>query len=159
MQMEYSGFPREDSQHALIITRTFAAPRARVWQAWTDPALAHAWMGARGFTATHLEGDLQPHKHWRLCLRRDTTGEELWQGGVYLDIAAPERMVYTFAWDNHDGRRGHETQISLTLGERAGKTTLYFRQETFQSVAERDGHRDGWNSCFDRLEDYLAALG
>ena len=61
----------------LVITRTFDAPREAVFKAWTDPVQAKRWMGPRGFTATHLEGDLRSGGAWRICLRRDDDGEEL----------------------------------------------------------------------------------
>ena len=158
IQMEYSGFPRQDSQRALVITRVFDAPRELVWKAWTDPAYTQRWMGPRGFTATHLTSDLRSRGAWRACLRRDDNGEELWQGGVYLEIVAPERMVYSFAWDRADGRRGHETRVTLIFTERRGETTMNFRQEMFETVAERDGHQLGWNSTFDRLAELLAEI-
>ena len=158
IQMEYSGFPRQDSQRALVTTRVFDAPRELVWKAWTDPAYTQRWMGPRGFTATHLENDLRPRSAWRACLRRDDNGEELWQGGVYLEIVAPERMVYSFAWDRADGRRSHETRVTLIFSEREGKTTMSFRQEVFETVEDRDGHQLGWNSTFDRFAELLAEI-
>src|SRR5712691_4337552 len=97
----------------LVITRVFDAPRARVFKAWTDPAQAKQWMGPRGFTATHLEGDLRSGGAWRICLRRDDDGEELWQSGVYREVVEPERLVFTFAWDQEGGRRGHETLVTI----------------------------------------------
>ena len=157
-QMEYNGFPRQDSPRVLVITRVFDAPRALVWKAWTDPAHAQRWMGPRGFTATHLEGDWRPRGAWRLCLRRDDNGEEFWQGGVYIEIVAPERLVYSFAWDDTNARRDHVTLVTLIFTERRGKTTMSFRQEVFETVAERDGHQLGWNSTFDRLAELLAEI-
>jgi uncharacterized protein YndB with AHSA1/START domain len=158
MEMEYSGFPRQESPRVLVITRVFDAPRALVWMAWTDPTHATRWMGPRGFTASHLEGELRPRGAWRACLRRDDSGEELWQGGVYLEIVAPERLVYSFAWDDANRPRGHETRITLSLTERQGRTTMAFRQEVFESVEERDGHQGGWSSTFDRLAEHLAGI-
>ncbi len=115
-------------------------------------------MGPRGFTATHLKSDLRPRGAWRACLRRDDNGEEYWQGGVYLEIVAPERLTYSFAWDDTDDRRDHETRVTLIFTERQGKTTMSFRQEVFETVAERDGHQLGWNSTFDRLAELLAEI-
>jgi len=142
----------------LVITRTFDAPRSLVFKAWTDPAHARQWMGPRGFTATHLEGELRPGGSWRACLRRDETGEELWQGGVYREVVEPERLVWTFAWEDANGRPGHETPIAVTFAEHQGKTTMTFRQAVFESVEQRDGHQGGWTSAFDRLEEYLAQV-
>ena len=146
------------TERVLAITRVFDAPRSLVFKCWTDPAHGTRWSGPRGFTATHIEGDLRPGGAWRACLRRDGTGEELWQGGVYREVVEPERLVFTFAWDDENGRRGHETLVTVTFAERDGKTEMNFRQAVFDTVEQRDGHREGWNSAFDRLGEYVAQL-
>jgi hypothetical protein len=35
---------------------------------------------------------------------------------------------------------------------------MIFRQTPFTTVESRDGHRGGWNSTFDRLEELLGML-
>lgn len=140
----------------LVITRDFAAPRALVFKAWADPTHAARWAGPRGYTATYIKGDLRAGGRWRTCLRRDEDGKELWQGGVYREVIEPERLVFTFAWDQEDGRPGHETLVSLTFDEAGDGTRMTFRQAVFQTVESRDGHRGGWGSAFDRLEEMLA---
>jgi hypothetical protein len=37
-----------------------------------------------------------------------------------------------------------------------GKTAMTFQQGAFQSESERDEHRAGWNSTFDRLAEIVA---
>jgi uncharacterized protein YndB with AHSA1/START domain len=147
----------EHADRALVITRDFDAPRALVWKCWTDPEHGRRW-GPAGFTMAHVEGDLRPGGVWRACLRPDDGGPDLWQGGVYREVVEPERLVFTFAWDDESGRPGHETLVTLTFAERNGRTTMTFRQEVFQSAAERDGHRVGWNEAFDRMAALLAAV-
>ena len=146
------------AERVLTITRVFDAPRELVFKLWTDPAHAKHWMGPRGFTATHFEQESRPGGSWRLCLREDDSGRELWQGGVVREIAAPARLVYTFAWDREDGSRGHETLVTITFAEQDGKTRMTLHQAEFESVPQRDGHRGGWNSAFDRFAEYAAAL-
>lgn len=158
MRMEFSGIPRQDSQRVLAMSRDFAAPRALLWQAWTDAMQARCWMGPGGFTVTHWQSELRPRGAWRLCLRRNDNAAELCQGGAYLEIAAPERLVFSFAWDDAHHRRGHETRVTLTFSERQGKTTMTFRQEMFENIEQRDGHRQGWNGAFDRLAEHLVNI-
>jgi uncharacterized protein YndB with AHSA1/START domain len=146
----------EAAERVLVITRVFDAPRDLVFQAWADPERARRWMGPRGYTATYQQQDARPGGAWRLCLRSDADGRELWQGGVFREIVPPERIVFTFAWDAADGSRGHETLVTVTFAEYGGKTTMTFRQAVFESVAERDGHLGGWSSTFERLAEHLA---
>jgi uncharacterized protein YndB with AHSA1/START domain len=151
------GNAAELTDQTLVISRVFDAPRDRVFKAWTDPRQAMRWMGPREHPVRHIEQDLRPGGAWRACLRAQASGEELWQGGVYREIHEPERLVFTFAWDRAGGERGPETLVSITFDEHHGKTRMTFRQTVFETRASRDGHRQGWTSSFDRLQNYLAA--
>lgn len=141
----------------LVINRVFDALRELVWKAWFDPERCAKWMGPRGYTAHGLSGEVRPGGAWRLCLRRDSDGEDLWQGGVYREVNEPERVVFTFAWDGDDGKPENEMLITLTFEEQAkGKTKLTLHQTGFRNVEQRDGHNGGWTSSFDRFEEFLA---
>ena len=158
-----------EKTHDLVIEREFDAPRDLVWRVWTDPALAVEWAGPRGFTATHFEQDAVVGGKWRLCLHSDgfdqgdgvLREQNLWQGGVFREIVAPERIVYTFAWDNPCdiglSLPPHETLITVRFSEHQGKTWMVFCQEFFLAAGERDGHGKGWNSAFDKFAELVQA--
>jgi uncharacterized protein YndB with AHSA1/START domain len=145
------------AERDLVITRVFNAPRELVFKAWTDPKLAIRWWGPRHHPATHMEMDPRPGGVWRHRLTSPETGH-LWHHGVYREVVPPERLVFTFVWEE-EGERGVENLVTITFAEEAGKTRLTLWQTPFQSVGERDGHSHGWNSTFDRLEDHLAQDG
>jgi uncharacterized protein YndB with AHSA1/START domain len=140
----------------LVIERVFPAPRALVWQAWTDPAEMIKWMGPRDHPAVHLEGEIKVGGKWRGLLR-GPGGEDLWQGGEYKEIVEPEKMVFTFYWEGDDGKPENVMLITLTFAEEGPRRTrMTMRQTDFRSVEQRDGHRGGWTSTFDRLEELLS---
>lgn len=139
---------------ALTLTRLFDAPRDLVFKAFTDPKHALNWWGPRDFPATQLSMDLRPGGSWRGCLTSPEDGRTLWQGGVFREIVPPERLVFTFAWDE-EGERGLETLVTINFADQGGKTLMTFHQTPFQSDGERDGHGYGWTSTFDRLDDDL----
>ena len=143
------------AERVLVITRVFDAPRELVFKAWTDGRLARNWWGPRDYPAVALEMDARPGGAWHGRLRSVDTGQELPLGGVFREIVAPDRIVFTFKWDE-EGERGLETLVTVTFAEQNGKTAMTFRQAPFQSDQERDGHSYGWNSTFDRLADHLA---
>lgn len=143
------------ADRVLTITRTFAAPRALVWKAWTDPKHAMNWWGPRDHPATQVSMDVRPGGRWRHCLRSIKDGSELWHQGVFREVTESERLVFTFAWEE-EGERGLETLVTVTFAEDGGQTRMTFRHEPFQSAEERDGHRGGWGSAFDRLDEWIS---
>jgi uncharacterized protein YndB with AHSA1/START domain len=66
-------------------------------------------------------------------------------------------VVYTFAWEGQ-GQPTRETLITITFTKlEDDRTQMDFHQEFFDTVDLRDGHNQGWNSSFDRLNDYVTA--
>jgi uncharacterized protein YndB with AHSA1/START domain len=63
-------------------------------------------------------------------------------------------VEFTHAWEE-DGKRGHETLVTVQLSDYGAKTKMVLRQSLFESVASRDGHAGGWSQCFDRLANYV----
>lgn len=134
----------------LVISRTFDAPRALVWQAWTDPKHALSWWGPSHHPAIEVAWDARVGGRWRNCLRSTETGDLLWHGGEFREVVKHERLVFTFAWEE-TGERGMETLVTVTFVEAQDRTTMTLRQTPFQSSIEQAGHNEGWNSTFDRL--------
>ena len=122
-----------------------SGPIRTTWGAGADP---------KDYPAIQLKIDVRPGGAWRACLRSTGSDPDLWVGGVYREIVAPERLVFTFTWEE-EGERGLETVVTLTFAEERGKTRMTMRQAPFQSAEQRDGHDYGWNSAFDRLDELL----
>jgi uncharacterized protein YndB with AHSA1/START domain len=162
---QYLAKPESVEGYVLHISRVFEAPRDLVYKAFTDPAMLAGWMGPRGFDAEDIEQDLRVGGKWRLSLVRnehdpacDSGGApKLWQNGVYREIVPPERLVYTFSWENRVDIPTYETTITVTFRELEGKTVMDFKQGPFDSAAERDGHNIGWSSAFDRFAEFILA--
>lgn len=141
----------------LVITRVFDAPRRLVFKAWTDPAMLVRWMGPRQYPAVSYRADVRPGGAWRACLRATGDGPDYWQGGVYREVVPDRRLVFTFAWDPPHPAHGAEMLVEIDFADQDDRTRMVFRQTGLPSAAERDGHRGGWTSTFDRLEALLAA--
>jgi len=146
------------TDRVLVIERLFDAPRALVFKVWTDNAHRARWYGPCGYVATHMESDLRPGGKWRTGLRREQDGAELWHGGVYREVAPPERLVFTFAWDSAQGMPDYETLVTITFADRQGQTLMTLHQERFETVEARDAHNGGWTGVIDTFAAYLATL-
>ena len=86
--------------------------------------------------------------------RAPTTGK----CGVYRELVEPERIVFTFAWEDANGSPGHELLTTVTLSEQGSKTLLTLHQAGFETTERRDDHVQGWTSCLDRFADYMATI-
>lgn len=145
----------QDASSVLTITRTFDAPRTRVFDAWTNPDSITGWWGPKDFTLWFDEKDLEPGGPWRMGMTR--RGEKAVSAGVYREISPPARLVMTHGWEGDDGQlRPPQTLLTVTLAERDDKTEMVFTQTGFDDAAARDGHRGGWTEAFDALEKALA---
>ena len=146
-----------DAGPVLEIVRVFNAPRSLVYAAWTDPVHATKW-APDGMKIVHVEADLRPGGKIRVGMRHEN-GDEHWESGVYREIVENERLVFTHAWEDAEGRRGPETIVRVEFEDAGhGKTRMTFRQTNFVSVASRDGHRQGWSEAFDDLAAYFDTL-
>lgn len=146
--------------HTLNMRRIFNAPRDRVWRAWTQPEALLAWLGPVEWPAVHVEQDLRPGGAWRACLRSVADDRVLWQGGVYHEVVPPERLVFSFKWegDDHEDGAPVDTLVTVVLTELPnGRTELNFTHQGLKSDQSLVGHRHGWTSTFDRLEERLQA--
>ena len=147
----------KSAERELVITRVFDAPRELVWRAWTEPAAAVKWWGPKGFTVPDYKTDSRPGGAWRVCMR-SPEGEDHWAHGVYREIVAPERLVFTYAFEDATGKPGHETLVTVTFAELGEKTKLTVHQAVFESVTVRDEHVRGWTEALDRLAGYLTQV-
>jgi uncharacterized protein YndB with AHSA1/START domain len=142
------------AERELHIRRTFNAPRELVFRAWTEPQLLAQWSCPRGFTFSENRGELRVGGAFSARMR-SPAGTEHRLSGVYREIVPPERLVFTHYWVDEQGKPGPETVVTVTLAERDGRTEMRFHQALFVSVEARDGHEQGWTSCFERLAELL----
>jgi uncharacterized protein YndB with AHSA1/START domain len=138
----------------ICIERTFYAPPAFLFQAWTQREHFIKWFGPEGFTIPFCEMNVSEGAAWRACMR-SSQGIDCWVQGVYQEIAAPGRLAFTYAEEDDNGKPGHQTLVTLAFNENESGTKVIFRQAAFESIDDRDGHAEGWASAFDCLEKYL----
>ncbi|MEU6413100.1 SRPBCC domain-containing protein [Microbispora sp. NPDC046933] len=139
------------------ITRVLDAPRETVFKAWTEPERFSQWFGPRGFTTpvSLITMDLRPGGEWSACLV-SPEGAKAPLGGVYREIAGPERLVFTTG--DPDNQEGAVASVAtLTLTDIDGRTEMRFTQEGYNTdEAHAEAAKAGWLQFFDRLAEHLA---
>jgi uncharacterized protein YndB with AHSA1/START domain len=143
-------------QFDLTITRVFDAPRKLVFKAFSTPEHLMRWWGPKDFVMRFAKTDFRPGGKWRTCFR-SPVGQDYWAEGTYRELVEPERLVFTFAWQEEEGM-GPEMLTRVVLDDLSGKTRLTFHQGTFDTRESRDSHAEGWSECMDRLGVYLAQI-
>jgi uncharacterized protein YndB with AHSA1/START domain len=140
----------------LRLERTFEAPRAAVFEAWTSVEVLRRWWPAGvGWETPVAEVDVRVGGRLRLVMR-SPEGAEFGGTGEFVEIRPPERLVYTWTWDGHVGHRGTQ-RIEVDFVERAdGATTVVLTNTGLEDERARREHREGWDLSFDNLERVLA---
>lgn len=142
----------------VAITRVFDAPRALVWQAWTDPKMMAQWFGPRGFTSSVPELDLRVGGALRIVMH-GPDGNDYPMVGTFLEVVPPERLVFSSAAVDNDGNRLLEGETTVTFTEKAGKTTLSLKAHAVGLVPIAAqmlaGMEAGWTQSIDKLEELV----
>jgi len=144
----------------VVMTRTFNAPAALVFEAWTNPEHVRQWWGLRASTMTVCEIDFRVGGKWRFVTTDSDDGSEVAFSGEYREIEVPTRIVNTEVFEMFPDNPSLITNI---FEERDGKTTLtqvceYDSKQTRDMVLE-SGMEFGAGETFDRLEELLERLG
>lgn len=146
-----------DGDREIVITRTFNAPRALVYEALTNPEHVKNWWGPRQYGAVRATGEFRAGGRYRYA-QNGPSGEVAFSGEIRE--ASPERMVYT---EEFEAMPGHGAVTTVTLDERGGRTYLSLRS-VHQSKDDRDaviasGMEWGARLSYLQLDEVIASLG
>jgi uncharacterized protein YndB with AHSA1/START domain/ketosteroid isomerase-like protein len=158
--------PPAAAENEIIITRCFAAPRALVWQVWTQPEHIARWWGPRGFNTTVTAMDFREGGKWRYVMH-GPDGAEYPVHGVFREIVPLERIVTSDEFDEgwQPPQRidlPHGIVVTALFEDEGDRTRLTLRivHATVEGKKKHEamGVVGGWQSSFDCMDDYLAAL-
>ena len=113
-------------EREIVLSRVIAAPRSRVFQAFTDPSQITRWFGPEGFTTETLEIDIREGGRWRFVYT-GPDGTRYENRMVFLRVDAPRLLEIEHGSDvDDDPARFH---VTITFDEQSdGKCVLTMRQ-------------------------------
>ena len=120
------------------IRRVFAAPRAAVYAAWTDPQQLPLWWGPNGFTATVHAMDVRPGGTWRMTMH-GPDGRDYSNHIIYEVVEAPARLVYRF--EPEPGAEPVHCTFTVTFAERGAETLVHLKMAFPDAKAREDNAR------------------
>jgi len=134
---------------SLRLTRTIEAAPATVFNAWTEPERLNQWSAPEGMVV-EAEVDLRVGGRYRLRMK-NPDGEIFTAVGEYQEIIRPNRLVYTWGWEE-TGNNHYETRVTVEFLDRGGATEVVLTHELFPDADLAGKHNEGWTSCLNRLE-------
>ena len=137
---------------ALRLSRRFARPAEAVFRAWTDPEALRRWWCPAGWTPAEIAVDLRAGGAWCLGMRRVENGETVYIRGRFLEVCVPEKLVYTWKWENAF-EQVPETQVTVRFVELAGITELELIHEPLPEIPICLRIRTGWLEAWQRLKE------
>jgi uncharacterized protein YndB with AHSA1/START domain len=145
----------------ILITREFNAPKHLVWRAYTTPELVKRWWAGDKGTVTSADIDLRVGGAWRYVMTANG-GFEVAFHGEYRELAAPERMVSTEAFEGIPDPDGNAALNTVTFTEKDGRTYFEILVECVDR-AGRDaiidsGMESGMQTSYDALEKIAVSL-
>jgi uncharacterized protein YndB with AHSA1/START domain len=133
----------------LRLERSFKAPPEEVFDAWTNPEVLRRWWAAGAdWHESGAEVDLRVGGRYRLSMQDPESGDVHVVGGTYRVVERPERLVYSWLWEDGDG---HKSEVSVRFQPDGDGTTVVLEHSALGSVESAERHRHGWEACIDNL--------
>jgi uncharacterized protein YndB with AHSA1/START domain len=125
----------------------------------SKPEHVKRWWGClgEGYSVPVCEIDFRPGGKWRF-VNRHPQGEAAFYG-EYLDIAPPDRMVFTEIFEPYPDAVSVVTAILTEEGARTRLTaTVRYPSKEVRDIVMGTGMARGAGISYDRLEDLVAEL-
>lgn len=156
------------SDREFVVTRTFAAPRELVWQAWSQCEHLQHWWAPAGWSVPVCKMDFRVGGTWHYCMKGpmpDGSEMESWGLTVYQEIVEPERIVALDQFADAAGNVSAEMPKMLntiTFSAVNGQTEVTSHTE-FAAAADLEtvikmGMEEGLSQSWDQLDAHLAQI-
>lgn len=159
--MDKTHYSINDEGTVLTTERSFAAPRAKVWHAWTTKEALEAWWAPKPWRAVTKSFDFREGGHWHYYMA-GPEGETEWCYMDYRTITPEVMFTATDFFANEDGTRRPELPSNNWQVEffADGDDTKIVVKTTYASKADLDtvinmGMKEGFAMALQNLEDML----
>jgi uncharacterized protein YndB with AHSA1/START domain len=153
-----AGDPGSATSAAVHVTRELPARREAVFRAWTEPDLFARWFTPPGNASVTAELDVRPGGRYRIVLERtEAIAGTSYIVGSYLEVVPPERLVFTFGWEEPPQLEGLEalgaldSRVAVGFRDLGDSTEVTITHERLESIELRAFHRWGWESTLEQL--------
>ena len=138
----------------LRLERRFAAPREKVFRAWTQPEALKRWWCPDGWMPAEIDVDLRVGGSYRIGMRPLAGGPPVYVCGQFVEVRPPERLLYTWRWDGAFDEM-LETRVTVEFRDAGDATEIVLTHENFPDPQTWHQYRQGWIAACDRMERIL----
>jgi len=150
---------KEKSQ--VRVSRSFAAPLANVWAAWTQRELLDQWWAPKPWKTRTKHMDFTPGGHWFYAMV-GPAGEEHWCRNDYKTISPMSQFTAFDAFCTPDGAINTEfpsTKWEINFSEIEGGTAVNIVSQ-YESLATLEmiismGFQEGFTMALGNLDELL----
>jgi uncharacterized protein YndB with AHSA1/START domain len=134
------------------VRRLLDARPARVFAAFTDPALVARWLTpSPDIKLTVLDFEFRVGGNYRFAYDVPS-GMRMIVGGTYREIDAPRRIAFSWLIEPPDEHAGIESLVSVSITPMPKGTELLIHHEKFDRADANARHEEGWRGALDQLE-------
>ena len=144
----------DPAERDLLAGVVVAVSPERAFRALASEEITHWWVRPGVFDTREWTGEVRRGGRWRAAGM--SRGQPYAQGGEFVEVDAPQRLVHT--WDGV-GPAGAPSTLRYLLEPVAGGTRITLRQSGFASREACDNFAIGWETSFERLAELLSNGG
>ncbi|HJU68748.1 MAG TPA: SRPBCC family protein [Gemmatimonadaceae bacterium] len=138
----------------VVVRRTFRAPVARVFRAWSDPSMAQRWSWGPEYDTVSIDLSCQPGGSWRQHIRDRTTGENWYFDGVFEEVVPNRKLVHTFHFTSDRGHDEPPSLVTIEFLDRGESTDVVLTHTRLAETKVRETN-DGWEAIFGVMEGLI----
>ncbi len=143
------------TETSLSIRRTIKAPRQKVFDAWTQPQhIRNWWRCDPSWSTVVAEIDLRVGGRYRFGMRDPAKDHDHVVSGEFIEVDAPNRLVYTWAWEEPTEHPG-QSRVTVEFIENGNTTDLLVTHDGFPELSYTEAHNQGWQACLNVFEGYI----
>lgn len=138
----------------LHISHSFKADRDRIFAAFTSLESMRPWFGPPECRVGEGQVDFRIGGAYRIQIK--TPDGDLVASGTYREIVPPQKIVFTWRWEDDEDWVNLESIVTLEFHAKADGSELELTQVGFPNADSRNGHEGGWAGSFEKLDASLS---
>lgn len=155
----------------VTVVRTFDAPVAKVWKAWTDSDLMKKWWAPTGFTCPVAKVDFRVQGKTLLCMKapKEMGGGETYTTWTYSKIVPHKQIDFVLEFCDKDGKKVSPKSLGLPEGIpgsvrheisfkslAGGKTEMTYKEFGYMDEMSANLSKMGLNQVLDKMATLFA---